>query len=408
MRLALASIVCDKGDLDTNLARHVEVLDQARAEGCDLAVFPEMSLTGSLDPTGAHGDLIQLDHPVVEELVTEARARHVAVLFGLSEQSADGPHITQVFAHGAAVRGVQRKRHLGEGEEGYRPASGALRGELGSARFGSIICAEASQPQLWDESADDAPLVCFSSAPGLHGRRTTDAEWRTGVDWWAGQGLGQAREHAARLGIWVAMATQSGPTVDEDFPGIGALVSPDGKVVARSPGREPDVLVAEVPVTVEVEPVRRAVRVLVVDESNRTLLAQFGDDATGRTWWVPPGGGIESGEDDHAAGRRELHEELGRDDLEIGPPIGRRGGTSYANGWWLTQYERWYLCRAPHFEVAPDVLAACREEGIRDIRWWSADELRASQVNTGPRDLADLLDRLAAGQMPDPEGDLGF
>ena len=292
--------------------------------------------------------------------------------------------------------------------KGTDPARACCKCELGSARFGSIICAEASQRQHWDESADGTPLVCFSSAPGLHGRRTIEAEWRSGIEWWAGHGLGQAREHAARLGIWVAMATQAGSTVDEDFPGISALVSPDGEVVTRSPGREPDVLVVEVPVTVDVEPVRWAVRVLVVDESNSTLLVQFGDDATGRTWWVPPGGGIEPGEDDLTAARRELHEELDRNDLEIGPPIGRRGGTSHGNGRWLTQYERWYLCRAPHFEVAPDLLAAARAEGIRDMRWWSADELRAGEVHTGSRDLADLLDRLAAGEMPDPDIDLGF
>ena len=50
MRVLLAAVDAQKGDLDGNLARHLAMLEQARAQGCDLAVFPEFSLTGSVDP----------------------------------------------------------------------------------------------------------------------------------------------------------------------------------------------------------------------------------------------------------------------------------------------------------------------------------------------------------------------
>jgi 8-oxo-dGTP pyrophosphatase MutT (NUDIX family) len=116
---------------------------------------------------------------------------------------------------------------------------------------------------------------------------------------------------------------------------------------------------------------------------------------------------MEAGEDDLATARRELHEELGRDDLVIGERLGRRGATVRARGGWLTQHERWYLCRCDAFDVAPEVVAAVRAEGIRDLRWWSLDELRDQDVLTGPRGLADLLARVLAVDLPDPEGDLG-
>jgi predicted amidohydrolase len=69
----------------------------------------------------------------------------------------------------------------------------------------------------------------------LHGRRTSEASWWQGFSWWENSSLGDARRHAQRLGLWVALAGQAGSTADEDFPGLAALVSPDGSVTARLP-----------------------------------------------------------------------------------------------------------------------------------------------------------------------------
>jgi 8-oxo-dGTP pyrophosphatase MutT (NUDIX family) len=209
------------------------------------------------------------------------------------------------------------------------------------------------------------------------------------------------------LGAWVGVATQAGATLDEDIPGLAAMVSPAGAVVARLPHERPRTLIVDVPIDVEVEPIRWSIRVLLVDPAGRTLLAQFGDDHPAASWWVPPGGGTEAGVDVLATAQRELWEEVGRDDLVIGERLGRRGGTFRPRDEWFTQHERWYLCRCDAFDVPPDVVAAVRAEGIRALRWWSVQELREQDVLTGPRRLADLLERIVAGDLPDPDGDLG-
>ena len=73
MRLLLAAITCEKGDLAGNLARHVEVLRGASEGGCDLAVFPEMSLTGSVDQIRRPEHAVALDDPAIAELAAAAR-----------------------------------------------------------------------------------------------------------------------------------------------------------------------------------------------------------------------------------------------------------------------------------------------------------------------------------------------
>lgn len=248
MRLLLAAMRCAKGAADANLRRHVELLEKASAAGCGLAVFPELSLTGSVDPTAHPERTVALDAGPVRELIAETGRTGVGAVFGIAERLATGFHITQVVAHDGRLAGVYRKRHLGEGEDGFDVGTGPGVFRLGANRFGVTICAESEVDFPWADAArGGAPLVLFCSAPGLYGRRTDEASWRAGHDWWCSAGLGDAIRHARELGIWVAMATQAGTTEDEDFPGLAALIRPNGEVAARLPDWRPGTLVVDVP-----------------------------------------------------------------------------------------------------------------------------------------------------------------
>src|SRR5205085_6450004 len=114
---------CAKGDLEANLALHLEILAQAYRDGVDLVVFPEMSLSGSVDPVAHPERLVSIDDPAVAAVTAATWTTPVLVTFGLAERADDGPWITQVVAGQGRVLGIQRKRHLGEGEDGFAAAS---------------------------------------------------------------------------------------------------------------------------------------------------------------------------------------------------------------------------------------------------------------------------------------------
>jgi predicted amidohydrolase len=248
VRVLLSALRCEKGALSDNLAEHRRVLRDARDAGCALALFPEMSLTGSVDPAVHPEWLLTLDDHSVSALVACTRELRVAAVFGVAERHPDGPFISQVVAAGGEIEGVQRKRRLGEGEEAFRVVDEDRVFEAGGVTFGIAICAEGrtDRPFAFAQAAG-ARMVCFPAAPGLDGRRTTEAEWRAGWDWWCGDALGDARRHARERGLWIAIATQAGSTADEDFPGLAALVDPQGVVVDQLPDWSAADLVVEVP-----------------------------------------------------------------------------------------------------------------------------------------------------------------
>jgi double-stranded uracil-DNA glycosylase len=135
-------------------------------------------------------------------------------------------------------------------------------------------------------------------------------------------------------------------------------------------------------------PLREATRALVVAADERTLLTRF--EFRHGSVWASPGGGVEPGESDDEALRRELHEELGLRDAELGPLLWTRTHWFADMADWGGQTERHYLVRTPGFEPAPELDPPA--EDIEEFRWFAADELDA--ITTAPRRLALLLREL--------------
>src|SRR4051812_10705629 len=136
VRILLSAQRFEKGAVAENLGTHRAAMEAARKAGCTLALFPEMSLTGSVDPATHPERLCALDGPAVEAMVEASAALGVAALFGIAET---GPYITQLLAVDGQVAGVQRKRVLGEGEEAYRAAHTDEAFTLDGVQFGVAI-----------------------------------------------------------------------------------------------------------------------------------------------------------------------------------------------------------------------------------------------------------------------------
>src|SRR5204863_94710 len=81
MRVLLAAMQCHKGEPARNLQHHCEILDEARRSGARIAVFPEMSLSGSVDPASRPEHLLAVTDPVVERLAAATAETGVAAVF---------------------------------------------------------------------------------------------------------------------------------------------------------------------------------------------------------------------------------------------------------------------------------------------------------------------------------------
>ena len=152
---------------------------------------------------------------------------------------------------------------------------------------------------------------------------------------------------------------------------------------------------------------RQAARAVVLDPSDRILLVRFQFPA--RTVWATPGGGVDAGETHEQAIVRELAEEAGLEEVELGPWIWTRTHVfPFESGRWDGQQERYVLVRTPAFEPAPrftpDQLAA---EFVTAVRWWTQAELAAAEELFAPRRLPELVAALLREGAPGEPVDVG-
>ncbi|MFM7126290.1 MAG: NUDIX domain-containing protein, partial [Actinomycetota bacterium] len=135
--------------------------------------------------------------------------------------------------------------------------------------------------------------------------------------------------------------------------------------------------------------IRPAARAVILTPDAHVVLVRFEFPAGSR--WALPGGGLQPGEDHVTALARELVEEVGLSDVEIGPHLWtREHHIAFLDGRWDGQREHIHLVQVPEkFPIVPSLDAdALRAEYLHEIRWWHIDEIGADRTSTFvPRDL---------------------
>jgi G:T/U-mismatch repair DNA glycosylase/ADP-ribose pyrophosphatase YjhB (NUDIX family) len=133
---------------------------------------------------------------------------------------------------------------------------------------------------------------------------------------------------------------------------------------------------------------RSAARGVVVDAAGRVLLMRW--ENGGMTWWITPGGGCLDGESDEECLRRELVEEAGLTQVELGPLIFERTHVLPWDARLHRQRERYYAVRvAGDAAVAPAIDLAA--EHLPGHRWWTPAELESTDERVAPPELARLV-----------------
>ncbi len=251
LRIGLIQQRCEKAAIAQNLEDVSRVISEAARLRIDILGFPEMNITGYVDPTRYPGAVIRLDGPEMADFLRRTREYEGTVLAGLIERNPAGkPFITQVAARQGRLLGFYRKVTIADDEAAwFSPGDGVPIFEHAGLAFGIAICADIGNAEVFATCARQGARIIFElAAPGLYGEQA-ERDWQSGFAWWEGACREHLGVYARQHGCWVAVATQAGRTVDEDFPGGGYLFDPRGERLFASPDWTPGEVYLDVDLT---------------------------------------------------------------------------------------------------------------------------------------------------------------
>jgi ADP-ribose pyrophosphatase YjhB (NUDIX family) len=151
--------------------------------------------------------------------------------------------------------------------------------------------------------------------------------------------------------------------------------------------------------TRETPTLRRAARVLLLDEDRRVLLVRLAYRS--KRWWAAPGGGLKDDETHETAARREIAEETGYELDELGPWVWRREDVFRFEGRHYRQRERYFIASVPAFEPRPKFIDVEEAKTFDGLRWWTLGELGTTAERFAPANLPALVRELVEEGPPE-------
>ncbi len=272
LNLALAQIATKLGDVQANLEKHLDYIDQARTQKADLVMFPELSLTGyvlqDLVPTVAHRPTD--DDPIFQPLLKASQDIDLVVGF-VDEDSRHRFYIASAYLSGGRVLHVHHKLYLATytlfDEGRFFTRGDEVRAfDTRFGRVGLLICEDfwhASPPYLlWLDGAD---LLLFGSASPGRGLNEHD---KLESAWWV-EGVNQS--YANLFTCFVAHSNHVGYEDGLNFWGGVTVFDPNGERIAHGPYFEEALTMA----CLDLNQLRRTRARLPLLRDERTSLVQL-------------------------------------------------------------------------------------------------------------------------------------
>ncbi|MTW10782.1 carbon-nitrogen hydrolase family protein [Pseudoduganella eburnea] len=209
-----------KGDIATNLTRHLVLARQAAALGARLALFPELSLTG-YEPEVAAAVAMRGGDVRLAPLAELAQGSGMTIVAGAPLRIDDALYIGAISFLPDGRVAEYTKQHLHEGEGAvFTAGPGGAALDIDSAQVALAVCADFTHSSHAQAAAQAGAALYAASVLVSPGGYAKDSEILRG--------------YAEQYAMPVLMSNHGGPTGGWQSAGRSALWDERGRLVVES------------------------------------------------------------------------------------------------------------------------------------------------------------------------------
>ncbi len=251
--VALAQMHIEPGELDKNIQKGFEFIEQAANQSCSIIVLPELWASG-YDLTNAAGQASRSPE-ILNELLIISKKHNLSIAGSLLEQTSHGIYNTLSWispAHSCPIE--YRKIHLFrlmDEDRWLKPGDTLQMAPSEIGLLGLTICFDLRFPELFRSYALKGSHAFILSAEWPSKRI---AHWQTLL-----------RARAIENLSFIFAANCVGPTHKDSFGGCSAIISPWGETLVEGSPVNEDLLIAEI----DTEQIERARKFLPVFADRR-------------------------------------------------------------------------------------------------------------------------------------------
>ncbi|MBU4511592.1 carbon-nitrogen hydrolase [bacterium] len=231
MKIGLAQIDCELGNIKVNLNKIKEFISRAREEKVNLLIFPELSLTGYSVKELVPKVAIRIDDPIIEDLKRESK--DISFVIGLVEESRDyNFYNSALYLEQGEIKHLHRKIYLPNygifEEKKYFTSGEKMRSfETSYGRMTILICADSWHPVLPYISALDGASIFIHTVASFE--KGLGEEISNRIAW---ERLNKF--YAQIFSCYVIFVNRVGSEGENKFWGGSAIIAPGGKEIVKA------------------------------------------------------------------------------------------------------------------------------------------------------------------------------
>ena len=231
MKIGLAQMDCELGNIKVNLNKMKGFISRAREEKVNLLIFPELSLTGYSVKELVSKVAIRIDDPIIKVLKKESK--DISLVVGIVEESRDcNFYNTALYLEKGKIIHIHRKIYLPNygifDEKKYFSSGERMRSfKTSYGRMTILICADSWHPVLPYISALDGASIFIHTVASFE--KGLGEEISNRIAW---ERLNKF--YAQIFSSHVIFVNRVGSEGENKFWGGSTIIDPGGKEVTKA------------------------------------------------------------------------------------------------------------------------------------------------------------------------------